>query len=357
MTPLFWKEDWERARARLGAWWRREGLALCVTAPREAPIVGAAAASPPADVTARWTDPGYRVRKAELEMTGTWYGGESFPYLDTQLGPGSLATFIGSEPAYEDETVWYNPCIADPDASPPLRFSPEDPHYRTQMAIIERGLAESRGRYLVGIPDLIENLDILVSLRGMEPLLSDLIDRPGFVENRVREINAIYFDVFDRMWEKVRDPWGGNAFSAFRIWGEGRTAKVQCDVSAAISPSMFHDFVVPSLTEQCRWLDNSLYHLDGTQAICHLDELLAIDELDAIEWTPQAGRPGGGSPEWFGLYRRILSGGKSVQVVGAEPAEVLPLLDALGGKGVFVTVQAGSEREARALEEKVERYR
>ncbi len=225
------------------------------------------------------------------------------------------------------------------------------------MAIIERGMAESRGRYLVGIPDLIENLDILVSLRGMELVLADMIDRPGFVQEKVRQINEIYFTVFDLMREKVKDAWGGNAFSAFQIWGEGRTAKLQCDVSAAFSPAMFRTFVTPALSAQCRWLDNSLYHLDGTQSIVHLDELLAIEDLDAIEWTPQAGRPGGASPEWYALYRRILAAGKGVQVVGAEVPEVIPLLDAIGTKGVFVVVRASSEQEARALEEKVDRYR
>jgi hypothetical protein len=120
---------------------------------------------------------------------------------------------------------------------------------------------------------------------------------------------------------------------------------------------MFRRFVVPALAEQCRWLDNSLYHLDGTQCIVHLDELLAIEDLDAIEWTPQAGRPGGASPEWFELYRRILAAGKGVQVVGAEPREVLPLLNAVGTRGVFVMVRAGSESEARSLEEKVDSYR
>ena len=48
----------------------------------------------------------------------------------------------------------------------------------------------------------------------------------------------------------------------------------------------------PGLTEQCQWLDWSIYHLDGEHAMCHLDALLEIDALDAII----IGR-GGGSPE------------------------------------------------------------
>lgn len=357
MATLLWKENWDRTRSRLTAWWKREGLALCVTAPREKPALAIPRPARPASIRDFWIDPNYRLAKAEYEMSHTYYGGESFPYFDTNIGPGNLATFLGSEPGYDPETVWYNPCIRDPDSHPPLRFHQDNPHYQEQMVIIEKGVASSAGRYLVGIPDLIENIDILASLRGSEPLLTDMIDRPAFVEKRVDEINQIWFKVFDLIAARVKDPWGGTAWCAFRIWGKGRTAKLQCDASAAFSPAMLHRFVVPALTEQCRWLDNSLYHLDGTQCICHLDELLAIDELDAIEWTPQAGKPDGGSPEWYELYRRILRAGKSVQAVGVKPAEVIPLLDAVGPKGMFVMVEASSEAEARALEDKAEAYR
>lgn len=36
------------------------------------------------------------------------------------------------------------------------------------------------------------------------------------------------------------------------------------------------------------------------------------------------------------MYKRILDAGKSVQVVGVAPSEILPLLDAIGGKGIYV---------------------
>ncbi len=112
---------------------------------------------------------------------------------------------------------------------------------------------------------------------------------------------------------------GSSAFGAFRIWGPGKTAKVQCDACAMFSPEMFRDFVKPALAEQCAWLDHAIYHLDGTQCICHLDHLLAIDSLRAIEWTPQAGIEGGAHERWFPLYKRILDAGKSVQIMGGGP--------------------------------------
>jgi hypothetical protein len=116
-----------------------------------------------------------------------------------------------------------------------------------------------------------------------------------------------------------------------------------------ISPAMFRRFVAPALTEQCGWVDNALYHLDGTQALPHLDALLSIDTLKAIEWTPQAGIPQGGSPEWYSLYRKIRAAGKSVQAVSVAYDEVEPLIDAVGGEGMLINTWAPTESAARAL--------
>jgi hypothetical protein len=100
-----------------------------------------------------------------------------------------------------------------------------------------------------------------------------------------------------------------------------------------------------------------MYHLDGTQAMCHLDLLLGIEPLDAVEWTPQHGIPGGGSPQWYDLYRRILKGGKSVQAVGVAASEVVPLLDAVGPKGMYVGAHCQNPQELETLCKQVEKYR
>jgi hypothetical protein len=155
----------------------------------------------------------------------------------------------------------------------------------------------------------------------------------------------------------VKDSEGGNAFSAFQIWGAGKTAKLQCDISANLSPGMFRRFVQPFLAAQCAWLDYSLYHLDGTTAFQHLDPLLEIPALNGIEWTPQAGRPGGGDPCWFDLYRRIRAGGKSVQAIGVRLDEVMPLVDAVGPAGLFIVLQSPVDRtDAERLLQRLEPY-
>lgn len=94
------------------------------------------------------------------------------------------------------------------------------------MMIIEAGLHRSKGRYLVGMPDLIENMNTLAALRDSQLLLFDLIERPDWVHNRLNEINQAFFQAFSLIFEKIKDEDGGNAFSAFCIWGPGKTAKI-----------------------------------------------------------------------------------------------------------------------------------
>ena len=177
------------------------------------------------------------------------------------------------------------------------------------------------------------------------------------MEQKVAEINQVWFEAYQQIYDIIKLADGSSAFGAFRLWGPGKTAKVQCDACAMFSPDMFRRFVVPGLTEQCQWLDYSMYHLDGTQAACHLDALLEIEDLDAIEWTPEPGIEGGGHSRWFEMYNRILEAGKSIQVVGADQDEIIPLLDSIGGKGVYVMTSFSSSSETESMMAKVEQYR
>ena len=346
---LRWKPDWLPARQALTAWWEHRGLALAVTAPKDEPweVVPPPAAVP---VDESWTNADHWTRTAIYRLSQTYCGGAAFPALWTLIGgPGSLGLFLGAIGHPAPDTLWYEPVIHDPVTHPALQLDRTGPWWQRHFDVLEQAVRDNHGRYLVGLPDLVENIDVLAQLRDGQLLLMDLLERPAWVQEQIALINQCYFETYTAMLPYVRDPWGGTTFTAFGLWAPGTVAKVQCDFSCMISPAMFREFVVPALTEQCAWLDYSLYHLDGTTALQHLDALLAITPLDAIEWTPQAGLPSGGSPRWYDLYRRIKAAGKSVQACDVTPAEVAPLIDAVGPAGLYIVTQCATETEARQL--------
>lgn len=134
-----------------------------------------------------------------------------------------------------------------------------------QTDLLREARRRCAGRYLLGPPDLVGNLDVLAALRDTQTLLTDLVERPEWVKDRLQEINRADFSIFERILELVRDESGGNAF-CFHLYGDGKTAKVQCDIACMLSPAMFREFVVGPLAEQCRYLDYSMFHLDGEDA-------------------------------------------------------------------------------------------
>lgn len=358
-----WKENWQDTKSRFCDWWNRKGLLVgswggC---PHDGtPHEDFPAPATPDSLRDEYTDAEQRARRNHHRLSHQLFLEDTLPISGTDIGPGSLALFLGSEPGFSPNTVWFEPCIHDceePENLPPFEFDQSNPWWNVTEATLRASAALGRDNYFVGCPDLIENIDVLASLRESQTLLMDMVIRPEWVEQKVAEINQVWFDAYQRIYDIIKHPDGSSAFGAFRLWGPGKTAKVQCDASVMFSPDMFHRFVVPSLTEQCRWLDNSMYHLDGTQAMCHLDALLEIDALDAIEWTPQAGIETGGSPRWYDLYRKILDAGKAVQVIGVKIDELIPLLDAIGSDGVYVLMAGCGVSEFEKISEMVAPYR
>jgi 5-methyltetrahydrofolate--homocysteine methyltransferase len=180
--------------------------------------------------------------------------------------------------------------------------------------MLRDAVALSRGDYFVAIPDIIENLDILSAARGPQALCYDLADAPELVRAGVERVDSLYFDYYDRCYEITKDSDGASAYTAFAVLGRGKTAKVQCDFCALMSPDAFRELAAPSLRKQCRALDHSIYHLDGPDAIRHLDALMEIEELDALQWTCGAGRPDGANPMWYPIYDKAREAGKGLWV-------------------------------------------
>ena len=92
--------------------------------------------------------------------------------------------------------------------------------------------------------------------------------------------------------------------------------------------------------------DYATYHLDSAGALSHLDTLLSIPHLRAIQWVPGAGREE--IPQWYELIRHILAGGKLVQVF-AKLNEIDNLVKKVGARGLLIHTRVSSPQEAEAL--------
>jgi hypothetical protein len=351
-----WKANWGESKKRYLDWWNHKGLVISMWEHLQdgvAPHADIALPSPPKDYEQKWFDPLRRAGEIDWYMAHSSFMADIPAVANTQLGPGSLAALLGGSFEAGKDPIWLH---RNPNQGEDIIFDSESRGWKLHKALLENCKKKAGGNYFVGMPDLAEGLDTLATLRGTDAVLLDMAMEPELVEHQLAQINEIYFKVFDELYDIIREG-DEMAFCYFSIWGPGKVSKLQSDISIMFSEDMFRTFVAPYIAEQCRKIDYTLYHLDGVGAIRHLDALLEIKELRAIQWTPGVGQPQGGDPAWYDLYRKILAGGKSVMACWVTIEEIKPLLDAVGQAGLSLLVDFKSEKEIEYAWRITEAYR
>jgi hypothetical protein len=141
-----------------------------------------------------------------------------------------------------------------------------------------------------------------------------------------------------------------------QTWAPGSHYQMSCDFSAVLSPKLFREFILPEIRAYLKVNEYSVYHWDGPDAIKHLDNLLAIPEIDAIQWTQGEGQAPATDPRWIANYLRIQRVGKKLILPFVEIGEVETLLSHISSRGLMIRTRASSEEEARELLRKVAQW-
>ena len=350
-----WKPNLEETKKRYINWWNHKGIILNmwehfqegVTPHADIPMPPA-----PKDLNQKWFDPQWRAEYLDWYVAHSSLMADMLPVANTQLGPGSLAAILGGVFEGGEDTIWIHP---DPNYKDDIVFNPNHPNYLLHKELLKACKQKAQGHYYVGMPDLMEGLDVLAAIKGTDKVLLDTVMQPEVLEHQMQQINDIYFKVFDELYDIIREG-DEMAFCYFSSWAPGKMSKLQSDISTMISVDDYCRFVQPFIRQQCQKIDYTLYHLDGVGAMHHLDALLEIKELNAIQWTPGVGEPQGGSPKWYDLYKKILAGGKSIMACWVTLDELRPLLDNIGGDGVHLEMDFHNELEVEQALRIVEEY-
>ena len=350
-----WKSNLEETKQRYINWWNHKGIILNMWEHFQEGVQPHAEITPPAlakDLSQKWFDPQWRAEYLDWYVARSSLKADILPVANTQLGPGSLAAILGGVFEGGEDTIWIHP---HPDFTDEIVFNPEHPNWILHKELLKACKAKANGHYFVGMPDLMEGLDVLAALKGTDRVLLDTVMQPEILEQQMQQINDIYFKVFDELYDIIREG-DEMAFCYFSSWAPGKMSKLQSDISTMISQDDYRRFVQPFIREQCQKIDYTLYHLDGVGAMHHLPALLEIEELNAIQWTPGVGEPQGGSPKWYDLYKKILACGKSVMACWVTLDELKPLLDHIGADGVHLEMDFHNEKEVEQAMRIVEEY-
>lgn len=360
--------DWSAIKQRYEAWWNGEntdGPIMGVIAPKSAAVSRVAdrwvessgdtsdqevakmvsqTVQDPTVFEKQWTDLAYILQQNLAVFQGMHVCGDSYPRITPSLGPAGLAAILGANMRFAEDTVWYQAFLEEA-ASARLTF---DPGNRWLQWSLEAGrwLKErENGRYITAIPELCEPFDVLAQLFDSQSFLMELYEDPDEIKRLLSIVQDAWIKTYDLYYESFVGDDGFCCYGPFALLGKGKVAKIQCDMSAMLSPAMFEEFALPQLTELTQKLDKSLYHLDGREAIRHLDLVLSMENLTALQWTPGAGHADGGDEVWDFIYEKALDAGKRIYAL-VHPKNLQRFVKRFGGKGVYIVTQAANPEMA-----------
>ncbi len=343
------KPDYEASRQRIEAFWERELLdrpvvqfTLYKPEAERVPLPPSGHSTP----AERWLDAEYQAEWALADLSNRLFLGDTLPVAWPNLGPDLFAAFYGCSLEFDDTgTSWSRPILEDWKQMDQVQFDWDSPYWHKLQEMTEALLAIGEGKFITGITDLHPGGDCLAALRGRQNLALDLLDHPALVKAMLARIEADYFAVYDLFYQRLRA-----ARLPITTWtpllSDGKYYLPSNDFSIMIGPQMFAEFFLPGIIRECRFLDRSLYHLDGPGALRHLDYLLEIPELDAIQFVPTVGDAA--FAKWAGVYRRIQAAGKGVQVT-CDLGEIDQVIETLRPAGVYLVVNNVPSPEAAAV--------
>jgi hypothetical protein len=299
------------------------------------------------DLKKFWTDVDFVVARQMAVIDNSNYYGQAVPYHYVDMGSSAMVGVLGSPMEYVDKgTIWANPSLTRIEDVFDVTLDQNNFYYRTIRQIAQRSAQIARNHHYIA-PFALEGLtDILAGLYGTENFLIDLIQNPGKVKQAARHIARLWIEAFEDFQRLITPAGNPGGIGWAGVWAPGSTFPIQEDASYMISPAMFMEFCLPFVAEIIEVLDYPFYHLDGIGAIPHLDSLLQLQKLKAIQWQPGAGKEK--LAQWYDLIRKILDHRKSVQLY-ASPDEVDGLVKNVGPRGLLVICESASNEQAEIL--------
>ncbi|MHB1462903.1 MAG: uroporphyrinogen decarboxylase/cobalamine-independent methonine synthase family protein [Armatimonadota bacterium] len=355
--PLERIPDWEMRIARQDAWWNCE----IIDRPVVSMQVGKSKLECPwpehrqwATTRDRWMDAEYQASLMRACALNTNYYGEALPNFNPNLGPDITAAYMGCELEFGEGTSWSIPNLLDWADADKLQFSPDNLYFKKIEEMTDAFLEAGKGIFYSGVTDIHTGADMVAAFRDPANLNMDLIDEPEAVQRLLGRCEGVITDVFERHYAKLRAAdqpcvnWSG-------VVSNVKWCMTSDDFSCMISKKMWDKIFLPIITREAQRLDATLYHLDGPNALRHLDSLLSIEKLNAIQWVYGAGN--GRSIDWLPVYQKCQAAGKGIQILG-ELADLDILMANLKPEGVWLSLGGVPDDEtALAVLRKLENWK
>ncbi len=325
--PLEYCPDFPAICQRFDAWWNQS----CLDRPV---FICAANSNPSRTITKRLEllespEEWFEAKLADLRQMHRV--GDALPMVRPDFGPVVLSGAFGGKVEFLADTTWTHAFIKDDwSNAPDWSLHPDNPWWAKIVRFSKLVASQGKGRYVFQTPNMGSSADILLNLRGSTELCLDVVDQPGQILAAVDAIYPAWREATHQLFDLALSEGVGVTHHTM-TWSGLPHTPLECDFNYMIGQKDFERIFLSDIARQSATLNRCVFHLDGPGAVKHLDALLSVPSIQAIQYVPGEGTPS--ALPWVNVYRKIQAAGKSVQIV-CPADEVLQLSQELKPEGV-----------------------
>lgn len=302
----------------------------------------------------RWFDTEYQVESFIGSIKGKSFQGETFPVFDPNLGPDILQAFYGQELDFGEITSWTHPKIECLEDLSKIKLSYESPYFKKIEEMTRYALERCDDRYLVGYTDLHPGMDFVASWRGTDRACMDFYLDPGLMKKMIHLATEGFQEVYD-YFHNILSAAGQPSVNWLGVPSSGKMHVPGNDFSAMISPELFDEYCLPILQKEVKPMDTNIFHLDGKGVANHIDSILTVPEIDAIQWVQGVGDDYS-VIQWIPFIKKLQESGMPV-IVDVSLKELDDFIDKVRPEGLFLWIGASSSEEEELVLKKLNKWK
>ena len=294
-----------------------------------------------------WENPEFQAKWHLADLSNQLFLGDSLPVVCPNPGFAGLPAFYKRRAQNNHIRPPRNgPAGASLDDLEWLSFDWESPWLNHLRVLTTACLHTGAGKFITGLSNWLVGADCLASILGYQQFAAALIQEADWVR---KVLDRIQVD-FERLYLEFHSELtlaGQPGTTWIPLLSDGRYYVIANDFSAVISPDMYREFFLDGVMRECQFLDHSIYHLDGPDAVRHLDAILEVEKLDGIHFIPSP--TDAAFIRWVDVYKRIQAAGKCL-IVNCTMNELDAISHMLKPEGLLLNVgNVSTSKEANDL--------
>lgn len=307
----------------------------------------------PTERKAKWYDPEYQIDRYVQSLESRVFRAETFPVYWPNLGPDVYAAFYGARLHFGEVTSWSEPLVRDWRDVETLKLDKNNEYFKKLEEFTTYALDRCAGRSLVGYTDLHPGLDCAAAWRDPQQLCLDMIDSPDEA-HRLAELSIADFEIIYDHFDAMLKSHGQLSVSWMGIPSHGRMHIPSCDFSNLISPAMYCEYGLPILRREVKTMTHNIFHVDGKRVARHLDAILSVPEIHALQWVQGVGDD---QPimQWAPFIRDIQARNMPV-IIDLQKHELDDFIAAIRPEGIFLWIATENEQEEKDLLKRIEKW-